>query len=539
MAAVAEERVEKDGVGTQHMDTFEQLSPSPSREYMGWHFAGILLSVSFGFYAAILGTFPSWNLLSPISTTMPQVIGQDPPFRWAFPTLLLCQSASSLLFGRASDFVGRRWIFIGGNTLSFVGFIACSRAAESTTIVGLASLGTGIQLMGPFTALAELVPPQHRFTIVAISMALLAPLLAMVPAISLALVTETKEGWRWNYTLNAILSFASAALLSISYRAPTVPQHMLDHRPSTMPPKKAWIGLIVFVISCSVLTYSLLWGGNTFDALYGARFHTPGRSIFRAVRSIVQIHIAGQISLLLWFLPSAQQLVFTIIMGETGMKAAWHETSYYAGLAAGFILASIALVRPRGLKWHLAASVAVCMVFLCALAGINTANHETMLALSTLIGIGQGYAMVVSHVAAPMTAGKLNLGFVAGVIVGFRNLNYSVLNAILFAIFTPRFTDRLQTFVTQAALEGGLPASSLPALFEQIQVTMASGDPTGLLTVPGISLGVLEAVQEAVTRAATEAFRFIMLITEVYAIPLLVIAVLAPDTDMVLKPDDE
>jgi hypothetical protein len=47
----------------------------------------------------------------------------------------------------------------------------------------LIGIGTGIQFMGPFLAVPELVPVRYRFAIVGLSMSLFAPLLAMAPAI--------------------------------------------------------------------------------------------------------------------------------------------------------------------------------------------------------------------------------------------------------------------------------------------------------------------------------------------------------------------
>jgi hypothetical protein len=79
-------------------------------------------------------------------------------------------------------------------------------------------------------------------------------------------------------------------------------------------------------------------------------------------------------------------------------------------------------------KWHLAANVTLAMVFLSAQASVNSERKTELLAFSSLVGIGQGYAMVISHVSAPMAASKLDMGLVAGIIVAFRNLNYSVLS---------------------------------------------------------------------------------------------------------------
>jgi hypothetical protein len=83
-------------------------------------------------------------------------------------------------------------------------------------------------------------------------------------------------------------------------------------------------------------------------------------------------------------------------------------------------------------KWHLAASVTLAMVFLPAQASINSERKAELLAFASLVGFGQGYAMVISHVSAPMAAEKQDMGLVAGIIVAFRNLNYSVLSKSIY-----------------------------------------------------------------------------------------------------------
>ncbi|KAL2817603.1 fungal trichothecene efflux pump [Aspergillus granulosus] len=542
----------------QHINHVSDGNYSVPWRFATWSFAGTLVGISFGFYAALLGTFPSWNMLG---TVIPQTVGANTTFLWAFPTLMFCQSASAIMFGRISDFIGRRWIFIGGNILSFVGFLSCGRADDASTITGLSALvgiGTGIQFMGPFLAIPELVPVRSRFAIVGLSMSLLAPLLAMTPAIVQALVLNTDDGWRWCYSINAIFSIAATILLLISYRPPTSAQLKESSPVNHRLDKKEWVRILVFAFATALATYGLLWGDTVFAwrsagvitlitvsglvflvyvGIQGADPDSSHGRLFLNIPAMSQITIASQSSLILYFMPSTVELVLQIIIGETGMKAAWNQTSYYAGLTGGFILASTLLIRPRFVKWHLAASVTLAMVFLSAQASINSERKTELLAFSALVGIGQGYAMVVSHVSAPMTADKLDMGLVAGILVAFRNLNYSVLNAILFAIFTPRFTSKLKPLVTDAALEAGLPSSSLPLLFETIEDIISSGDVTALFSVPGIGIQVMFAVQEAVVVAGTEAFRFILLLANLYAIPLALIAIGAHNVDGCLTRD--
>ncbi|CEL09823.1 hypothetical protein ASPCAL12952 [Aspergillus calidoustus] len=460
-----------------------------------------------------------------------------------------------------SDFTGRRWIFIGGNLLSFIGFLSCGRAADAATITGLSALigiGTGIQFMGPFLAVPELVPVRYRFAIVGLSMSLFAPLLAMAPAIVQALVQHTDEGWRWCYSINAIFSIAATILLLGCYRPPTSAQLKQSSPPEHRLDKKEWLRTVVFAFATALATYGLLWGDTVFAwrfagvitlitvsglilivhaGIQGANPQSGHGRLFRNIRAMVQITIASGSSLILYFMPSTVELVLQIIIGETGMKAAWNQTSYFAGLAGGFILAGILLIKPMFVKWHLAASVTLAMVFLSAQASINSERKTELLAFASLVGFGQGYAMVISHVSAPMAAEKQDMGLVAGIIVAFRNLNYSVLNAILFAIFTPRFTSNLEPLVTDAAIEAGLPASSLPILFETIEGIISSGDVTALFSVPGIGIQVMIAVQEAVVVAGTEAFRFILLLANLYAIPLALLAIAAHNLDGYLSRD--
>jgi hypothetical protein len=60
---------------------------------------------------------------------------------------------------------------------------------------------------------------------------------------------------------------------------------------------------------------------------------------------------------------------------------------------------------------------------------------------------------------------------------------------------------------------------------------------TALFSVPGIGIQVMIAVQEAVVVAGTEAFRFILLLANLYAIPLALLAIAAHNLDGYLSRD--
>ena len=56
---------------------------------------------------------------------------------WIYPTLMFTQTLSSVFFGRLSDYVGRRWIFLFGNAVSLAAFLAAGRSEQGVNMAGL------------------------------------------------------------------------------------------------------------------------------------------------------------------------------------------------------------------------------------------------------------------------------------------------------------------------------------------------------------------------------------------------------------------
>lgn len=182
---------------------------------------------------------------------------------WAWPTILFTQTISTVLFGRMSDLIGRRYIFLFGNLVAFVGFLAGGRVKEPATATGLSALigiGTGVQILAPFLNLAELVPIRHRFVMSGACMSCFAPLLAMSPAIAEAFYKNTGDTWRWCYSFNAILSFVALVLAALFYFPPTFGQLHEGLPVIDELKKKDWVGLVALTTFISTLQFVLMWG---------------------------------------------------------------------------------------------------------------------------------------------------------------------------------------------------------------------------------------------------------------------------------------
>lgn len=72
------------------------------------------------------------------------------------------------------------------------------------------------------------------------------------------------------------------------------------------------------------------------------------------------------------------------------------------------------------------------MLFLAGLRGLSNENqYPTSMALLFMSGIGHGYATIVTNVTGTMTTRKKDIGFVVGLIAGFRSLSFAVIRKFL------------------------------------------------------------------------------------------------------------
>lgn len=149
--------------------------------------------------------------------------------------------------------------------------------------------------------------------------------------------------------------------------------------------------------------------------------------LMRNLTHVSQMALAGVHTLIWWFAPIAQLVIFLTVTPRFGMKGAW-EHLWSAGLVGGFFLASITLINPKYLKWHLALGATFEMVFLATLrALVRTDQYRLSMAFFFLSGLGLGYVTIVTYVTAPMTAHKRDLGLCVGLVSAYRNLIFSVI----------------------------------------------------------------------------------------------------------------
>lgn len=86
--------------------------------------------------------------------------------------------------------------------------------------------------------------------------------------------------------------------------------------------------------------------------------------------------------------------------------------------------------------------------------------------------------------------------------------------AIYVSILNNKITSNIPSLVPPAAVQAGLPQTSLPSLFEAI----GSGNPAAMATVPGITPSIMAAVGQALTTAYVKSYRVVFLVSIAFSV---------------------
>ena len=78
-----------------------------------------------------------------VSTAMPQIVGQLgglPLYSWVFAAFLLTQTATTVVFGKLSDLVGRKKVMLAGVAVFTLASAACAAAPMTNSRRSMGSL---------------------------------------------------------------------------------------------------------------------------------------------------------------------------------------------------------------------------------------------------------------------------------------------------------------------------------------------------------------------------------------------------------------
>jgi MFS family permease len=459
-------------------------------------------------------------------------IGPSPNLSWVALSYTLGLSIGFLLVGRLSDIFGRRWFFIIGNSFALVGAIIGATANKVDNLIGantLSGLAGAVQIS--FTvAIAELVPNKHRPLWVSGIFFSSFQIACFGPVIAQSFVIGTAAGWRWSYYLDIIVAGLAVVLFFFFYHPPNF--HLLHTNRSKMQQFKRqdFVGFVLFVGGLCLFIMGLSWGGQQYAwksahviaaivvgfasltafVLYDAYVHKGDPllpiHLFKT-RGYLAMVATGTVGSCVYYSMNIiwpQQIAY--LFGGTATHRGWLACVVGSATLLGQMTGGVLCTYIKKSRYILIASCLSLLAFSASMVSIGVGDERKGVALMFMACYSVGIIETCSLALAPLALPTEDIGAALGALGSIRSGGASVATAIFVAILTNKLTALIPTAVSAAALQAGLPKTSLTTLLADL----ATGD---FSNVPGISARIIAAVGAATAQAAAESFRYVYFTT--------------------------
>ncbi|KAI1854215.1 hypothetical protein JX265_000619 [Neoarthrinium moseri] len=505
----------------------------PEGYFRSVEFIGTVVAQCCANICAYLG----WVLPANTLTLINADLGNSPDINWVATVWTLGSCIGFLLVGRISDIFGRRYMVLGTQVLGLIGCIIGSCAQSVGMLIG-ANLCNGIAAAGQLSfgiVLGELVPNTMRGPIVTLVFISSAPFAVFGPIIARLFIENTASKWRWSYFLGDIFSVIALALYFFLYHPPTYNQLHVNGKTKRQQVKELdFIGIFLFIAGCVLFLVGLSWGGLLtfiFFIVYEAYFCKvqpimPPR-LFKNIGFVAIVVIAAIGAMVYYSLtviwPTLIQSIYTTDSREIGMQS----SVVGGGILAGQVLGGLFISFVPKVKIQTVIASLLSFTFITALLSLDKDRWAATIALATCGLVAIGFIDNISFPGVTLVLEPQDIGLATGVMGSLRALAGAVAQALYVSVLSNKLNDYVPQYVAPAAIDAGLPPSSLPQLFAGI----TAGSFT---TVPGISDSIIAAVGNALKAAYTDAFKVVFYCTIPFSVILIVASAFVPNMEKYL-----
>jgi EmrB/QacA subfamily drug resistance transporter len=475
-----------------------------------------------------------------VGTALPTIVGQlggINHYSWVVTAYLLASTASTPLYGKVSDLIGRRPVFLFSIGTFLVGSLLAGLSQNMTELIifrGIQGVGAGGLMTLAFTVISDVVSPRERGRYQGLFGAVFGVASVAGP---LAGGYFAEHDWRWIFYLNVPLG---AVALVISYRVMRlIPHQRREHAID-------WLGAGLMVVGVSSLLLALSWGGNQYawgsptiiglfvvGAVFAALFLLQEA---RASEPILPLHLfrrptfalantAGFILGLVMFgsiifIP----LYLQIVKGNSPTESGLLMLPMMGGVIVTSVLSGRAMSRVGRYKWFPVAGAVVLMVGMLMFTQLQVGTSVWVAFLyMTVIGVGLGLGMQSLVLAVQNSVDMRDMGAGTAAITFFRTLGGSFGVAILGTVLSSRLASEL--------------ASRLPAAIRQLPPAQASRYASGggsniSINEPAKILALPAPIRDAIQHAFVASLHTVYLVTGLVAIIAVAVTLALPDREL-------
>ncbi|MDA2813775.1 MFS transporter [Nocardiopsis sp. RSe5-2] len=449
-----------------------------------------------------------------VATALPRIasdLGGLSHISWMVTAYLLAVTASTPLWGKLGDLLGRKWVLVTCLGVFLLGSALCGTAQSFVALVlfrAVQGIGGGGLMVLAQSVIGDVVPPRRRGRYMGLFGAVFGVASVAGPLIGGFIVDNLS--WRWVFYVNLPLAaVALVALVAALPRGGGRPTVRIDY---------AGIVLIALTAVCLVLVTS--WGGNEYDwtspqilllllaaAVCGTGWWLSARRAADPVLplglfSSPVVVIGGLVSFAVGFAMMGAMtylpLFLQIVHGYTPTESGLHLLPMVAGMLICSIGSGQLVTRTGHYKIYPVAGTALVAVALYLLSTLRPETAYPVMSLYLfLMGCGLGLTMQVVVLAVQNAAAQRDLGAATSAATFFRSIGGSFGASAFGAVFAAQLSGNIADRLRGVPVPPGFDASGLES------------SPDALAQAP-------EAVRTAVLAAYSDSVDTVFL----YAVPV-------------------
>jgi EmrB/QacA subfamily drug resistance transporter len=437
---------ERDAVPTPGSPAGHSDPPRLPHKQLALVLVGLMLGV---LLAALDGTI--------VAVALPTIsgdLGHVEDTHWVVTAYLMTATAATLLYGRTSDMLGRRPVFLSAVGLFLVGSALCAAAqgmGQLAAARAVQGIGGGGLLSLALAAVADLVPARKRAAYQGMFGAVYGLAGVLGPLIGGLIVDHAS--WRWLFLVN--LPAGALVLLLVAGTLPATPRRAGHLDPFGAVLLAGAVGFFLCWTSrgqetgytgagtISLIVVAVLLAGTFVITQRTATSPVLPLRLFRSrgFAAVTVVAFCGGVSLFaaILFVPLFLQLV--------QHRSATTAGEMLAAMTGGLLVASMGVGRgvtrtgrPREPMLAGTVAIAVAIGLLTRLDPDSPAGATV--AVLVLLGLGLGCVSPMLVTVAQSAVPRSDLGVATASVSFFRNLGATVGSAVGVAVLTHVLGDR-------------------------------------------------------------------------------------------------
>ncbi|MBX5449718.1 MAG: MFS transporter [Thermogemmatispora sp.] len=469
-----------------------------------------------------------------VSTAMPHIIAELQGFdryTWVSTAYLLASTVMVPIYGKLSDLVGRKPIFLFGVVIFLLGSALSGAAQSMNQLIAFRAfqgLGAGALLPIAMAIVGDLFTPRERGKWQGLTGAIWGLSSIIGPTLGGWITQNTS--WRWVFYVN--LPIGLVALLVLIFLMPAL-------RGKNRQVSIDYLGAVLLVLGALPLLLGFSLAGNQYDwlspqiiglltaavvflaafLLYEAHLERrqgqpiiePGlfkNSIF-TVSTIVTVIFGMGLFGSVYFIP----LFVQGVVGTTATNSGLILTPLMLTSVAGSVLSGQLVSRIGKYKWIAITGMAISVIgsYLLTRLDVHSTNTDVLIAMLVL-GLGMGFGMSLYTLVVQNAMPLHKIGQATSAMVFFRQIGATVglaaMGSIMTSAYQPAFNQALPALVKQMVPVRFLSAFNNPEILlsddarQQMQHAAAAFGPRGQQVLAMI----LEAVKTGLAQGIHNVF---------------------------------